>query len=360
MLRSSIGEAAPTRSAVMADHSILWTSPSSIAWVVTGVCMLLVLAQQGPRVEVLRDELAEIEGLAKELYESGKMHGAAVATLDSALEAVERDIEKLEASEGHELYFMASILRGTIYQQSSGLSDEQVEKKKNAYTFSNPRFWHNYYEKSQAGSHKFDWYGTWDTEVIAGHKKGLVLGDLIRPYLDTESTILMLGCGRSDMSEKMYRSGFERIVNVDVSDTLLESLKRELSSEMPGMIWKKMNASSLNAEDASFDAIIDKGTLDALQENVPLLEAAISEAHRTLRPGGYFISVTDMPAHIRVADQLGSYAYWEACQTHTAHLQMSSKGATDLQVHTCRRPHNGLWARVWSVLIPSPWPSLEL
>ncbi|CAE8711771.1 unnamed protein product [Polarella glacialis] len=227
---------------------------------------------------------------------------------------------------------------------SSGLSDEQVEEKRNAYTFSSDRFWNQYYEKTQASVERFDWYGTWDTEVQTDGSKSVMLGELLRPYMGAqESSILMLGCGRSTMPEQMYRDGFENIVNVDVSDKLLDSLRLQLGAEMPKMRWMKEDAAALSFSTASFDVVVEKGTLDALQENEPLLKAAVHEARRTLKPGGYFVSITDLPASVRVVEQLQWYEYWDVCHTHQANVRSSAGEERIAHVHACRRSEDGLW-----------------
>lgn len=34
----------------------------------------------------------------------------------------------------------------------------------------------------------------------------------------------MLGCGNSELSQKMYDDGFENIVNIDISDVVIEQM----------------------------------------------------------------------------------------------------------------------------------------
>merc|ERR1719181_2338908 len=112
---------------------------------------------------------------------------------------------------------MAAIIRGTLTQKTKGLSDDEVEAD-GSYTYANPRYWDDYYNRTTE-EERFDWYGSWDTQIDAELPSGKVtqLGQLLRPYLAAESKILMLGCGNSDMSEKMYRDGLENIMNVDIS-----------------------------------------------------------------------------------------------------------------------------------------------
>ncbi|CAK0907825.1 unnamed protein product [Prorocentrum cordatum] len=146
-------------------------------------------------------------------------------------------------------------------------------------------------------------------------RPGKQIGDLLKPYLTSESKILMLGCGNSNMSEQMYRHGFEDILNVDISENLLEKLRQRLSASAPRMRWQYANASALDFPEKSFDVIIDKGTFDAMEQNKPLVAAAFREAHRTLRPGGFLISVTFNSALQRVENQLRQADDWGDCRT---------------------------------------------
>eukprot|EP00434_Breviolum_minutum_P000486 symbB.v1.2.000419.t2/scaffold30.1/size407774/35 len=211
------------------------------------------------------------ESLVEELFESGHLVQQ-LPTLDAALVAAEQRLKTERSNEGQELYFMARILRGTIHQQSLALDDQAVEET-NAYTLSNPHFWDDYY--STVDTEVFDWYGTWDTRIAWDDGRTSSIGSVIRPFLRADAQILMVGCGRSEMSQQMYLEGFQHIVNIDISNELLERLQRKFAKEMPLMSWRWMNVSSLSLDDNSMDV------------------AAIREMHRVLSKGGVLISMTD-------------------------------------------------------------------
>eukprot|EP00913_Durusdinium_trenchii_P020829 g19568.t1 len=215
----------------------------------------LLLAAGDGSLSRIRDslELFEAQRLAEQL-----------PVLDAALHRAEQRLRAERSSEGQELYFMARILRGTIHQQSSGLDDQAPRDPRNAYTLSNSRFWEEYYANVDAD--RFDWYSTWDTPINWLSLGVSTLGSVIGPFLFANASILMLGCGRSDMSQQMYREGFRNITNVDISSGLLERLRRGFEREMPLMSWRWMNASSMDTEDQSFDVVLEKGTLDSLQD----------------------------------------------------------------------------------------------
>lgn len=288
--------------------------------------------------------------IATALEASGELDGEAARELDRELVDIEGRLDGVDGSTARDIRSMVLVVRGTLYQKGDKLSDAEVASKHNAYTYANHKYWDEYYNKLSDGE-LYDWYGTWDSPiqeegVAQSDAAGTILGDLLRPHLSAESKILMFGCGNSDMSEKMYRAGFENIVNVDISEHLLDSLRSRLQPEMPKMSWLLMNASDLTFDDHTFDVTLDKGTLDALEQNKPLVQAAAKEAFRTLRPGGVFLSVTFNSANLRVEEQLRSAAEWASCQSRsfnrplsqTVKQKMGTEKASNYYVHACVRP----------------------
>jgi len=288
--------------------------------------------------------LQEMTETAAAVVDSGMLDGEVAKELDAELSSIEEEIEGREGKIERDLRAMVSVVRGTLYQKSGKLTDEQVAKLKNSYTYANPRYWDDYYNKTTV-EERFDWYGSWDTSIqeMSFAPKGgsdqvtaRAIGDLLRPYLTPESQIMMLGCGNSNMSEQMYSAGFENIVNVDISEKLLASLRERLEASMPQMRWVYENASALSFEAGTFDVTIDKGTLDAIEQNKPLLHSAVTEAHRTLRPGGFFLSVTFNSPGVRVEQQMQPIADWGSCHTHTFDRR-ALKERTTYYLHACEK-----------------------
>jgi EEF1A lysine methyltransferase 4 len=122
----------------------------------------------------------------------------------------------------------------------------------------------------------------------------------------------------------MYDSGYTHIMNIDISRTVIAAMA-ERTAGRDGLTWEVMSCTALTLGDSSVDAIIDKGTIDALLsgENSaynasivnfePFAEGhlfnlfasccsfsagsentgrACTEAARVLRPGGCFIVVS--------------------------------------------------------------------
>jgi SAM-dependent methyltransferase len=288
--------------------------------------------------------LQQMTEVATALSQTGEVDTPEHKELEQELKTIEEEVDGLDPKLARDLLSMASIIRGTLTQTTKGLTDEQVEEQNASYTYANPRYWDDYYNRTTE-EERFDWYGSWDTQIDGALPKApegeraTQLGQLLRPYLDAESKILMLGCGNSDMSEKMYRDGLERIVNVDISESLLANLRSRLAAAMPRMSWQYEDASKLSFDDGVFDATIEKGTLDAIEQNKPLLQASMKEAHRTLKPGGFFLSITFNAAPVRVEKQLLAASEWGECTTHEfSRPGRSKQRAVDKYfLHACQK-----------------------
>jgi len=293
--------------------------------------------------------LQEMTQVATSLEVGGALDTDAARELDKELTTIDEELGATEDPTARDLRSMVTVVRGTLYQRAEKLTDEEVENLTGSFTYANPRYWDDYYNKTSQGE-MFDWYGSWDTGIVEmkfnpkgaeESVKASNIGDILKPYFSTKSDILMLGCGNSDMSEKMYKDGYEGIMNVDISESLLDKLRTRLGANMPNMKWQFANASKLAFETGSYDVIIDKGTFDAIEQNKGLLTAAAREARRVLRSGGYFLSVTFNDADLRIEEHLRKAAIWVDCYTHTFERQLrqgTKAEKSTYYVHACLRP----------------------
>ncbi|KAJ6720890.1 S-ADENOSYL-L-METHIONINE-DEPENDENT METHYLTRANSFERASES SUPERFAMILY PROTEIN [Salix viminalis] len=133
--------------------------------------------------------------------------------------------------------------------------------------YGEPWYWDNRYS-SESGS--FDWYQKYPS-----------LAPLINLYIPrhVHPRILVVGCGNSAFSEGMVSDGYEDVVNIDISSVILDMDVRDMSEFQSG----------------SFDAVIDKGTLDSIlcgndsRNNAPKM---LKEVWRVLKDNGVYILVT--------------------------------------------------------------------
>jgi len=145
------------------------------------------------------------------------------------------------------------------------------------HAYSDANYWNNRYKRDPE---PFDWY-----QPYSGIKH------ILRREILLSQRILMVGCGNSELSQDMIEDGYRDIVNIDISGVVIAAMKEKY----PKMIYEVQNVCNLPYDSASFDAVIDKGTLDAILCGPGSLENAdkmLSHISRILKPGGVFILIT--------------------------------------------------------------------
>lgn len=118
----------------------------------------------------------------------------------------------------------------------------------------------------------------WNWEGPAGQIRWHRRVGLLRKDLTQTMKVLELGCGTGYFTRELARTGAS-IVAVDISPHLLEIAKREAAAN--NVIFQLQNASALDFESNSFDAVVGSSILHHLE-----IESALDEIHRVLRPGG--------------------------------------------------------------------------
>jgi len=77
----------------------------------------------------------------------------------------------------------------------------------------------------------------------------------------------VVGCGNSKLSKDMYDTGFHRIDNIDISDVVIRQMISRNKLSRPDMKFIKTDLLDMTYDDATFDCVIDEGTLDAIYSN---------------------------------------------------------------------------------------------
>ncbi|TNV75769.1 hypothetical protein FGO68_gene4145 [Halteria grandinella] len=194
--------------------------------------------------------------------------------------------------------------------------------------YSKVEYWNARYTEERGIT--YDWYLPW--KKTSGAQVGM--RDIIVPrlYDDKESEILVLGCGNSELSAKLYaEEGFHYITNADYSRVIIEEMK-ERNAHMEEMDYVEMDITEpldiLDSE--SFTLILDKGCLDCVacsQDNAGKVRQMLDNVHRTLAPGGTYVCVSHGRPEMRLAQIQGTAGYkW------TVEVQKVQKRPAGLEV----------------------------
>ncbi|XP_067139077.1 EEF1A lysine methyltransferase 4-like [Centruroides vittatus] len=167
-----------------------------------------------------------------------------------------------------------------------------IPKKNEVYK--DVEYWNKRYELEENN----DWLLHYDS-----------LSHLITQYVKFTDKILMLGCGNSLLSERMFKEGFNDITNIDYSNVVIDKMKNHCAT-CSEMKWLCMDAKGLKFPDKDFDVVIEKATIDSMMVkekdpwNISQLTAndidlVLSEVSRVLKNGGRFVSITFAQPHFR-------------------------------------------------------------
>ncbi|CAN4080601.1 unnamed protein product [Withania somnifera] len=197
----------------------------------------------------------------------------------------------------------------------------------NTYNYGDAHYWDARYVQ-ESGS--FDWYQRYPA-----------LRPFVRHYVPISSKVLMVGCGNAVMSEDMVKDGYEEIVNVDISTVAIDMMKKKYE-HVPQMKYLQMDVRDLSFfPDESFDAVIDKGTLDSLMwgTNAPICAAQmLGEVSRLLKNGGVYMLITYGDPTARMPHLSRSVFNWkiELYIIPTISANKSSRSA--LKMQSCLTP----------------------
>ncbi|XP_036690357.1 eEF1A lysine and N-terminal methyltransferase isoform X3 [Balaenoptera musculus] len=151
-------------------------------------------------------------------------------------------------------------------------------------------YWEKFFQ--QRGKKAFEWYGTY-----------LELCGLLHKYIKPREKVLVIGCGNSELSEQLYDVGYQDIVNIDISEVVIKQMKERNASRRPQMSFLKMDMTQMEFPDASFQVVLDKGTLDAVltdeeEKTLQQVDRMLAEVGRVLQVGGRYLCISLAQAHV--------------------------------------------------------------
>ncbi|CAM9390188.1 unnamed protein product [Sphacelaria rigidula] len=157
--------------------------------------------------------------------------------------------------------------------------------------FGDPSFWEGEYSAQYASQQEqlepFEWFLPYE----GGLRQHLL------PFLQSMSVckrVLHVGCGTSEVGPKLASEpGLDaHISDADASPSAVRIMKARHVG-LDNYSVHRANALSLPFREGDFDAVVDKGTLDALLcRSVEDAQGMAAEIHRVLAKGGVFLQVT--------------------------------------------------------------------
>ncbi|BBN08017.1 hypothetical protein MPTK1_4g08130 [Marchantia polymorpha subsp. ruderalis] len=172
-------------------------------------------------------------------------------------------------------------------------------KSHHPQAYGDEAYWDNRYSQD-AGS--FDWY-----QRYSG------LSPIITKYISKTHRILMVGCGNAVISEDMVNDGYQEIVNVDISQVVIDAMVKKYK-DVPQLQYLRLDVREMKFfKDATFDSIVDKGMFDSLMcgASAPYSAARmLEEVRRVLKPGGVYMLITYGDPRVRMSHLKGPEMNW--------------------------------------------------
>ncbi|XP_043076183.1 eEF1A lysine and N-terminal methyltransferase isoform X2 [Puntigrus tetrazona] len=112
--------------------------------------------------------------------------------------------------------------------------------------------------------------------------------------------VLVVGCGNSELSEQLYDVGYHQLTNIDISETVVSHMNQRNAERRPDLTFQQLDATQTGFDSGSFQAALDKGTLDAMasEEDGELAGRMLAEVGRVLAVGGRYVCVTLAQEHV--------------------------------------------------------------
>lgn len=248
------------------------------------------MAENRDLISQLLELLTEVDGLKGDDNHEKRM--AASSRVAKQLQNIEKQVDPSTPT-GKQHMGLINLVRSALDADREGRdmdtewNDEAISKEHGLTTYANKDYWEKAYSAGHY-SESFEWYGGWSEPDT--NKRSLK--DLLMPVLPTTSRILMLGAGNSNMSAHMYADGYKQMMNGDISAAVVEQMQAR-HKDFVGMEYRVLDATALDLESASFDAVLEKGLLDALYAGTGAqVPPMLKELQRVLKPGGQFLSIT--------------------------------------------------------------------
>lgn len=164
------------------------------------------------------------------------------------------------------------------------------------------------------------------TAHIAAHSTAATPASSSSHSFDPASVRLLdVGCGNSGLAESLYKAGWTDQTHIDISGVIVDRMRAHYKSAPSNYgRWLTMDATAMRFADCSFDLILEKGTIDALDcspDSDRIISGILAECARVLTPGGVAIIVTHGGPRFRLPTMTRPELGWTV---HTRPLAYSS------------------------------------
>jgi len=147
-------------------------------------------------------------------------------------------------------------------------------------------YWNKRYQLEQKDRPQFDWYEDFNA-----------FKEILLKYISKSDFVLEVGCGNSEVAERLYIEGFKNILSTDFSEVVIEQMSKRMQEKKLDLKFEIMDVREMKLESNSVDIVLDKATSDAIfqdgsEKNRPDFEKMAREVTRVLKDNGKWIIFT--------------------------------------------------------------------
>ncbi len=185
--------------------------------------------------------------------------------------------------------------------------------------YGNANYWETHYTNDD--DETYDWLLSFSTlrSILVEHAGCTTLSKRSR------LSLLIVGCGKSTISERMYDAGWKTIFAIDISKVAIKHMqKRQINRKTgkrlrKGLTFQVQDALKLKLNDSlykeKYDFIFEKSTLDALlctrNESTLAVKLYLENIYHSLKFGGKFMVVSLGPPKRRLSKLKQQGLDWE-------------------------------------------------
>ena len=188
--------------------------------------------------------------------------------------------------------------------------------------FGTKKYWDSMYVGcGEYPADKYSWYCGWD--VLAPFWNELVP--------DQAARVLIPGVGNDATIPSLFDSGYHSLTAFDYSQAAVDRSVQLFGDRSINLLCA--DATCVPLPSASFDAVFDKGALDAIGiHSLESLAAAVKELTRMTVPGGIVVSISRALEDTELREPFSS-GEWEVIRDGGLHIAETGEVSTDLSAN---------------------------